>query len=172
MLAIDGFEFGVADAISDGAEGGTCLDRLQLFGITDENELCPAHRCLFDKLRHLFRRDHAGFVQNQNGLVIEMVATLSPAQFPGRQCTGKNTRFLFQSFGRLPRQGGTNDTIPGRFPGLARRLHHRGLAGAGAADHGCNPLRTCDTLDGRFLLIREALMELEYRFDDLLSDAM
>src|SRR3546814_2996115 len=27
-LAIYGFEFGVADAISYGAEGGTCLDRL------------------------------------------------------------------------------------------------------------------------------------------------
>ncbi len=53
-LAIDRLEFGITYAINDGAEGSPRLDRLELFGIADQNDLgtCPDDG--IDKAGHLF----------------------------------------------------------------------------------------------------------------------
>ena len=87
-LTIDRFEFGIADPIGDRAEGGSRLDRLQLFGIADQHELGAGLGDGLDEQRHLPRRHHAGLVQHENGLVVELVAALVPAQLPGRQRAG------------------------------------------------------------------------------------
>ena len=123
--------------------------------------MAPAFVAASTNERHLPGRDHAGLVENEDSLVVELVAALAPAQLPRRQGARGDAGFLLQALGRLAGKRTTDDTIAGRFPGFARRLHHRRLAGAGAADHGGNPLRSGDMFDGGSLLIRQAIMPRE-----------
>ncbi|MNV60016.1 hypothetical protein D3C71_1524660 [compost metagenome] len=83
-----------------------------------------------------------------------MVSVVMPPQFPGGQRTRGNARILLQALGGLAGKSRTDNPISGCLPGFARRLHHRRLAGAGAAHDGGNPLWASDLLDGRFLLGR------------------
>jgi hypothetical protein len=115
-LAIDGFEFGVADAVGDGAEGGARLDRLKLFGIADENEFGAGPRHRFDEQSHLPRRHHAGLVQHEHGLVVELVAASAPASSQDDKRARDDAGFLLQSLRRLAGKRTTDDTIAGRFP--------------------------------------------------------
>lgn len=83
-LAVDGFEFRIADAIGDGPERRTRLDRLQLLWIADKHELGASLCDGFDEQRHLPRRHHAGLVQHKDRLLIKLPSTLIPVEFPGR----------------------------------------------------------------------------------------
>jgi len=61
--------------------------------------------------------------------------------------------------------------IAGLFPHLARGLHHRGLAGAGAADYGCDSLPIRHMRDGCALLIRQPFVTSKHLRQHLLPDA-
>ncbi len=85
---------------------------------------------------------------------------------------GADAGFLLQALGRLAGQRAADDPIAGSFPGLARGLHHGGLAGAGAPDHGRDPRAAGDMLDRRPLLIGQPVMAREHRRQHLLPNAM
>ena len=95
-----------------------------------------------------------------------------PAEFPGRQRARDDTRFLLQTFRRLAGEGATDDTIAGCFPCLARRLHHRCLARAGAADHGGDPLTTGNVFDGGLLFVGQPFVTRKRYLEHRLPDAM
>ena len=77
-----------------------------------------------------------------------------------------DARLLLQSLGRLARQGAADDTVSVGFPHLARSPHHRGLAGARAADNRRDPLSGCDMRDGGALLCREVGVTRGHGGDD------
>ena len=170
FLAVDRLELGIAGALDDGAEGSPRLDRLELLGIADKHQLGAGLRDRLDECRHLFRRDHAGLVHNEDRLVVEAVAPLVPAQLPGRQGAGRDSCFRLEALGSLAGQRAPDHRVACRLPCLAHRAHHRRLAGAGAADNGGNPRAGGHVPDGRALLVRKTVVTREHVGNDLLPD--
>ncbi len=81
MLPANLVDLGRAVALGKRAERRTGLDRLQLLGVTDKNDLRPCPLGFRQHPLHLARADHAGLVDHQHVAGTELLAALLPLIF-------------------------------------------------------------------------------------------
>ena len=99
VLAAHLANFHPAMALLDRPEGRTRFDRLQLFGIADQDDLGADLRCMGQHAFQLPSADHAGFVDDKHIAHCEQVATLAPAVFQAGNGAGGDARSAFEVFG-------------------------------------------------------------------------
>ncbi len=90
LLPPDAAQFEITDPFGNGAERRAGLDRLQLHGISDQHELGAGGFDRRDHARHLLRRHHAGFVDDEHIALGELVAAGGPGVLPGCQCARRD----------------------------------------------------------------------------------
>jgi hypothetical protein len=132
-LAIDGFELGIADALDDGAEGAPASIGCSCSGSPTRTSLAPAFVTASTNSAICFEATMPASSRTKIVLSSRWLRPLSSAA-PTTPACASDAGFLLQTLGRLAGKRAADDAIAGRFPRLARGLHHRGLAGAGAAD--------------------------------------
>lgn len=141
--------------LMDRAEGGPCLDRLQLLLIADQHDLCACMGGMGEHALHLARADHASLVDHQHIACGEQLAALVPLVLQAGNGARRNARAILQTLGGNAGQGGPANSVARVFPGLARHAEHRALAGPGMTDDDAETALVGHMLERRTLLAGE-----------------
>src|SRR6185437_128246 len=98
LLPPDLSEFDHARPRRDPTKGGPRFDRLQLLGITHENDFGAGPLGALYHSRELASSNQAGFIDDQHITLAQQVAPVRPASFPARQRTSGNSAGILQVF--------------------------------------------------------------------------
>src|SRR6266851_5600382 len=163
-LPADAGKFLVPYPLSDRPKRRTRLDRLELFGVTDQHHFGAALGSLRNDSLELAAADHTGLVDDQYVALSQPLPALAPRLLPRRQRAALDARLPLQIFRGDSRERPAPDAVTFRLPSVACRRDGSRLPGAGKAGQRLDRLVTGDEANRLLLFGAEITVTLEHRF--------
>ncbi len=122
--------------------------------VADEHELAARVLDPVEELGQVARRDHAGFVDDEDRLIGETLSAAPELSQERGHARALNAGALLELAGSAPRYGDSEHRVPSRLPGVACRGERVRLARAGLAGNDGHTVTVETEPPNELLLLR------------------